>query len=106
LSLSLFFLGLALSQNLSFFSLLFDIENLKVKRKRVEEDYAKEYQQLQFRLLSKIRGEVLALVKKIAVEKEFSLVLDVTSSGVAYFTENFDITAEVIRQYNSAKSNK
>lgn len=82
-------------------TLLFDIENLKVKRKRVEEDSAKEYQQLQFRLQSKIRDEVLAVVEKIAIEKEFSLVLDVNTSGVAYFSQHFDITEEVIRQYDS-----
>ena len=87
-------------------SLLFDIENLKVTRNRVQEDSAKEYQQLQFRLQSKIRNDVLAVVEKIAIEKEFSLVLDVNTSGVAYFSQQFDITEEVIRRYNSSISKK
>ena len=87
-------------------TLLFDIEELKVKRGRVEEDSTKEYQQLQFRLQSKIRDDVLAVVEKIALEKEFSLVLDVNTSGVAYFSQQFDITEEVIKRYNSSPNKK
>jgi Skp family chaperone for outer membrane proteins len=87
-------------------TLLFDIEKLKVKRARVDEDSTKEYQQLQFRLQSKIRDDVLAVVEKIAIEKEFSLVLDINTSGVAYFSQHFDITEDVIKQYNSSTSKK
>lgn len=86
--------------------LALDLDRLRTKRKRVEEDLAKDYQQLQFSLVTKIRNEVLPIINSVAKEKEFSLVLDLTSSGVVYFDPAFDITDEVIKRYNASKAAK
>lgn len=80
--------------------LLTDIDRLKTKRSRVEEDRTKEYRDLQMRLLGKLRNEILPVVNNIAREKGFSLVLDVSSSGVVYFNQTIDITEEVIKRYD------
>jgi Skp family chaperone for outer membrane proteins len=83
--------------------LAIDLDNLKIKRKRVEEDSVKDFRQLQFRLTSKVRNEVINVVQNLAREKEFTLVLDTSSSSVIYFDQAFDITAEVIRIYDTSK---
>jgi Skp family chaperone for outer membrane proteins len=80
-----------------------DIENMQIKRKRYQEDSAREYQDLHLRLMNKLRSEVLAVIQELANEKKFSLVLDVNSGGVAYFSEQFDITQDVIEYYNASK---
>ena len=84
--------------------LALDLDNLRIKRKRVEEDSIKEFQQLKFELYSKIRKEVLPIIDSVAKEKEFSLVLDLSTSGVLYFEPAFDITDEVIKKYNASKA--
>lgn len=84
--------------------LLFDLDRLKTKRKRVEEDSIREYRQLQFSLFSKVRNELLPIINNVAKEREFSLVIDHTSSGVLYFNPDFDITEEVIKRYNASKN--
>lgn len=81
-----------------------DIEDLQIKRKRYQEDSAREYQELQLRLMKRLRSEVLAVIQDLAKEKAFSLVLDVNSGGVAYFSEQFDITQDVIQYYNASKT--
>ena len=86
--------------------LALDLDRLRTKRKRVKEDSTKNYQQLQFRLFSKIWNEVLPIIGTVAKEKEFSLVLDITSRGVVYFDPAFDITNEVIKRYNASKATK
>lgn len=86
--------------------LVLDIDILKTKYKRYEEDSTKEYRQLQFRLFSKIRDEVLSIVEGVAKNKEFSLVLDLSTTGVWYFDTSLDITNEVIRRYDAAKKAK
>jgi len=47
--------------------------------------------------------QLLPIIENIAKKREFSLVLDLTSSGVVYFNPAFDITDEVIKRYNAKK---
>ncbi len=47
--------------------------------------------------------EVLSIVQAMAIEKQFSLVLEVSTGGVAFFDPTLDITEEVIRRYNEAQ---
>ncbi len=82
----------------------YDLEQLRTKRKRAEEDFAKEYRQLEFSLVSKIRDEVFPIIETVAKEKNFRLVLDLSVTGAAYVDPVIDITDEVIQRYNEAKS--
>ncbi len=82
----------------------YDLEQLRTKRERAEEDYTKEYKQLEFSLVSKIRNEVFPIIEKVAKEKNFRLVLDLSVTGAAYVDPVIDITDEVIQRYDEAKS--
>lgn len=80
-----------------------DLDRLVVDRSRLEEDSTREYQQLKFELLNRARNEVFSIVQAMAIEKQFSLVLEVSTGGVAFFDPTLDITEEVIRRYNEAQ---
>lgn len=82
------------------------IEDLQVEKKRRGEDLSKEYQNLQYNLIEKMKREILTVVHQIAREKSFSLVFELSSGGIAYFEENFDITADVIRRYDASKAGR
>ena len=82
----------------------YDLEQLRTKKKRAEEDYTKEYRQLEFSLVTKIRNEVFPIIETVAKEKNFRLVLDLSVTGAAYVDPVIDITDEVIQRYDEAKS--
>ena len=82
----------------------YDLEQLRTKRQRAEEDYTKEYRQLEFSLVTKIRNEVFPIIETVAKEKNFRLVLDLSVTGAAYVDPVIDITDEVIQRYDEAKS--
>jgi Skp family chaperone for outer membrane proteins len=82
----------------------YDLEQLRTKKIRTEEDYTKEYKQLEFSLVTKIRNEVFPIIESVAKEKNFRLVLDLSVTGVAYVDPVIDITDEVILRYDEAKS--
>lgn len=82
----------------------YDLEQLRTKKKRAEEDYTKEYRQLEFSLVTKIRNEVFPIIETVAKEKNFRLVLDLSVTGAAYVDPAIDITDEVIQRYDQAKS--
>jgi Skp family chaperone for outer membrane proteins len=82
----------------------YDLEQLRTKRKRAEEDHTKEYQQLEFSLVTKIRNEVFPIIESVAKEKNFRLVFDLSVTGVAYVDPVIDITDEVIQRYDEVKS--
>ncbi len=84
--------------------LAFDLDKLRTERKRVSEDSLKDWQRLQFRLFNKIRDEVNPIIEKVANEKGYSLVLDLSANSVAYFSMSIDITDEVIKRYDALKS--
>lgn len=81
-----------------------DLDNLRTRYKRVEEDGVKEFERLKFRLFGKIIDELRPIIHTVAKEKKFSLVLDVASECVMYFDASTDITNEVIERYNSSKA--
>jgi outer membrane protein len=84
--------------------LAFDLDKLRTERKRVSEDSLKDWQRLQFQLFNKIREEVNPIIEDVAKEKGYSLVLDLSSNSVAYFSLAIDITDEVVKRYDAAKS--
>lgn len=84
--------------------ILYDLEQLKTKKERAEEDYTKEYRQLEFSLVTKIRKEVFPIIETVAKEKNFRLVLDLSVTGAAYVDPVIDITEEVIQRYDEVKS--
>ena len=86
--------------------LLFELENLQTKRLRDEEDYTKEYQQLQFSLINKIRVEMMPIITDLAKEKGYSLVFDLSAGSIVYAHPDFEITDEVIRRNNASQSEK
>ena len=81
-----------------------DLDQLQTRRKRVEEDSLKDYQRLEFQLINRFKQEVLPIIETVAKEKGFSLVLDLSITGVAYFDQTIDITEEVVKRYNASKS--
>ena len=80
-----------------------DLERLRTKRKRVEEDSYNDYKRLEFTLTSRIRTEVLPIIETVAKERGFKLVLDLSISGVAYYESTIDITEEVAKRYDASK---
>ena len=82
----------------------YDLEQLRTKKIRAEEDYTKEYKQLEFSLVTKIRSAVFPIIESVAKEKKFRLVLDLSVTGVAYVDPVIDITDEVIQRYDALTS--
>ena len=83
--------------------LAMDLDRLRTKRKRVEEDSLRDYKQLEIKLISKFKADVLPIIESVAKEKGFTLVLDLSMTGVAYFDQTIDITQEVVNRYNDSK---
>lgn len=81
-----------------------EIERKTTERKRAEEDGAREWQQLQVNLITKMRGEMVSLVEGVAKEKGFDLVLDLAASGTVYYNPAIEITDEVVRRYDTSKA--
>jgi Skp family chaperone for outer membrane proteins len=90
--------------------LAFDLDTAGTQRKRVEEDSTKDFQRLQFTLVTNLKTEILAVVESYAKEKQISLVFDLSSAagvvagGVVYCEPTLDITSEIIKRYDAAKA--
>lgn len=78
-----------------------ELDRVQTQRKRAEEDFTKEFQELEFRLMNPIKEKMLAIIGDISKEKGYGLVFDLSISGVAYYDPNVDITDEVITKYNA-----
>lgn len=81
-----------------------DIDKKTTERKRYEEDATRDTQQFTGNIVKRIRDEMVAIIDVLAKEKGFDLVLDLQSSGAAYFNPAIDITDEVIRRYDVSKA--
>lgn len=68
--------------------------------KTVKANYMKQFKELEFKLVSKIRGEVLELAAKLGKEQGYLLIIEKNEAGVMYHPESIDITDELIKEYN------
>jgi Skp family chaperone for outer membrane proteins len=81
-----------------------DIDKKTTERKRYEEDATREFQQFQNNIMTKIRQEMVVIIDALAKERGYDLVLDLQSSGAAYFNPAIDITDEIIHRYDVSKT--
>jgi Skp family chaperone for outer membrane proteins len=81
-----------------------DIEQATTRRKRYEEDQARDVNQFGQNLIQKIRTEMVAIIEALSKEKGYDLVLDALSSGVVTSSATIDITTEVVRRYDQSKA--
>ncbi len=85
--------------------LAFELESARIQRKRAEEDSTKEFQRLQFTLVSRLRSEVYSVIQNYAREQQIGLIFDLSApAGVIYCEPALDITSEIIRRYDAAKA--
>ncbi|OGD12665.1 MAG: hypothetical protein A2Y86_07705 [Candidatus Aminicenantes bacterium RBG_13_62_12] len=81
-----------------------DLDKKRKERQRYAEDAVRDLQELQFRLYSKLQGELLPIIEQLGKERGLDLILDLTKSGAVYFSPTIDITAEVIKRYDASKA--
>ena len=74
-----------------------ELEDQKISYNRIVQDAQKDFQAQQQKEMMALYKEIMPLIQQVGKSKGFSLILDLSSSGVAYFDETLDITAEVIK---------
>ena len=83
-----------------------ELTGKRTELKRFIEDAQREMQQKSQAELSKLREEIMPLIEKIGKEKGFTVVMDLSISGIAYFDKTIDITDLIIAEYDKAYSGK
>jgi len=73
------------------------IQDKRIELQRMVEDAQNEMRQESQKELFELQKEIMPLIQEIGRAKGFTLILDMTSSGIAYFDQSVDITAEVIK---------
>jgi outer membrane protein len=83
-----------------------DLVNKRTELKRFIEDAQREMQQKSANELNTLRQDIMPVIEKIGKEKGFSLILDLTTSGIAYYDSAIDVTNEVIAEYDKKYGGK
>lgn len=73
------------------------IQDKRIELQRMVEDARKEVQQESQKELFALQKEIIPLIQEIGKSKGFTLILDMAGTGIAYFDQSIDITAEVIK---------
>ncbi len=68
--------------------------------KKMQEDFAKGFKQLELTLINKIQKEVFQITDEIGKEKGYLLILERKTGGVVYHPAQIDITDQIIKNYN------
>ena len=74
-----------------------ELEDRKVSYNRIVQDAQKDFQAQQQKEMMALYKEIMPLIQQVGKSKGFTLILDLSSTGIAYFDETIDITAEVIK---------
>jgi len=81
-----------------------DLEKKKKDRDRFAEDAVRDIQELQYRLYTRLQSDLLPIIEQLGKEKGFDMILDLGKSGAVFFNPAIDVTAEIIRRYDSSKA--
>ena len=82
------------------------LEDRKLKRKRFVEDAQKEFQSKYRGETQQLYKEIMPIIEEIGKAKGFSIILDLSTAGIAYYNKTIDVTNEVVAAYNKKFSNK
>jgi len=81
-----------------------DLDRKQTDRKRLAEDAYANMDDLQKRLFKKVTDELGPIIEQIGKEKGLEIIFDLQRAGAAWFSPTIDITADVIKRYDAAKS--
>jgi outer membrane protein len=81
-----------------------DLDRKSTERKRKAEDAVADMNELRDRLFKTLQDELIAVVNQIGKEKGYDFIFDLGKSGAVYWNTALDVTAEVIRRYDSSKA--
>lgn len=74
--------------------------------KALKASYAQQFKQMEARSITKIKNDVLGIVRKIGEKEGFKLIVERNETGAMYYPESMDITDEVIKEYNKTAVKK
>jgi len=84
-----------------------DFRNRVNDFKKMQDDFAREFKQLEVQSLNKIQEDVVQLINEVGKTDGYLLIIEKKAGGVLYSLEKIDITDQIIKKYNSkaAKTN-
>lgn len=68
--------------------------------KKMQEDFAKGFKQLEVQLINKIQNEVFQITDEMGKAEGYMLILEKKTAGVVYHPDQLDITDQIIKKYN------
>jgi outer membrane protein len=74
-----------------------EMEDKRISYNRLVQDAQKTIQEESQKELMALQREIMPLIQQIGETKGFTLILDMASSGIAYFDKTIDITDEVVK---------
>jgi Skp family chaperone for outer membrane proteins len=74
-----------------------EFEDKQIQYNRELQDAQKDMNAATQRELAALQKEIMPLIQEIGKSKGFTLILDMTGSGIAYFDQTIDITTDVIK---------
>jgi len=81
-----------------------DLQNKKTEQKRFAEDAQNESRMKQQTEFESIQKELMPIIEKMAKDEGYTLILDVTTAGIAYVDPTSDITEKVVKAYDARQS--
>jgi len=68
--------------------------------KKMQEDFSREFKQLEAKLLNQIQKAVFEIANEIGKNEGYSILLEKKTAGVVYYLDQLDITDQIIKKYN------
>jgi outer membrane protein len=81
-----------------------ELQNKQIELKRFTEDAQKDLTAVRQKEFDAMQKDLMPIIEKISKDGGFSLVLDLTTAGIAYADPTVDITEAVIKAYDAKYS--
>ena len=83
-----------------------DLQNKRTNLKRFLEDAQREFNTKSQQELQALYKEIMPIIEKIGASEGFTIIFDLSNSGISYFDKTIDVTDKVIKAYDAKISSK
>lgn len=76
------------------------LQDNKTRYQRFVEDSTRDFQNSYRQEMSKLQKEIMPIIAEVGKAMGYTLILDVSSSGISYFDPAIEITDQIIEAFN------
>ncbi len=78
-----------------------EVQSKQTQHKRIVEDAQRDFQREYQKEMTQLQRELMPIIEEFGKTHGYTIILDLSTAGVSYFSAGIDVTEEIIKIYDT-----